>query len=96
MLGELSYDLVMDDDVEFVEGSYRLQDGDWHVFIISKRPVERVEIKSSQWASGVSGLFIRIPLSMKLNKQVVEQLMSEQLKVGAWHEVRGPDSMQLR
>ena len=29
MRAEISYDLVMDDDMEFVEGTYRLPGGDW-------------------------------------------------------------------
>lgn len=32
---EISYDLVMDDDMSFVEGTYRLPGGDWQVVIVS-------------------------------------------------------------
>ena len=31
MHAEISYDLVMDDDMSFVEGTYRLLGGDWQV-----------------------------------------------------------------
>lgn len=96
MTGEISYDLVMKDEMDFVEGSYRLQDGEWQVFIVSKAPLERPEMTPCHWASGVAGIVIRLPLFVRLNKQVVEQMMSEWLGVKEWQEVRGPDSMQLR
>ena len=38
--GEISYDLVMEDDMAFVEGSYRIGGCDWQVFIISKRLID--------------------------------------------------------
>jgi hypothetical protein len=96
MAGEISYDLVMQDDMDFVEGSYRVNSGNWQVFIVSKAPIDRAEIRSSQWSSRVTGVVIRFPLSVRLNKQAVEQLMSQELGVSEWHEVRGPDSIQLR
>ena len=38
--GEISYDLVMEDDMAFIEGCYRIGGCDWRVFIISKRPLD--------------------------------------------------------
>lgn len=35
MRAEISYDLVMDDDMAFVEGTHRLPGGDWQVVIVS-------------------------------------------------------------
>jgi hypothetical protein len=35
MRAEISYDLVVGDDMEFVEGTYRLLGGDWKVVIVS-------------------------------------------------------------
>ena len=96
MRGDISYDLVMQDDMEFVEGSYRMHGEDWKVFIIRKVAIEIVEIKSSQWSSGVSGLVIRLPRAVQLNKMVVEEILSKWLGVDEWNEVHGPDSMQLR
>lgn len=96
MKGEISYDLLMEDDMSFVEGSYRVANGNWQVFIFRKDPVERAEVTAGRWSSGVTGVFIRVPLSVRLNKEVVQQMMSERLKVDSWHEVHGPDSMQLR
>lgn len=96
MKGEISYDLVMEDDMSFVEGTFRTEDGVWQVFIFRKDPIEQREVTSGHWESGVTGVFIRLPASARLNKQTVERVMSEQFSVDEWNEVRGPDSMQLR
>ncbi|HZZ71061.1 MAG TPA: hypothetical protein VFE24_02345 [Pirellulales bacterium] len=97
MASEISYDLIMDEDMPFVEGTYRINGGDWQVFIfIKESEVTGVVAKNSNWSSGVSGIVIRVPPSYCLNKQSVETLLSEFLDVSAWIEVKGPDSMQLR
>jgi hypothetical protein len=96
MKGEISYDLVMVDDMSFVEGTFRIGNGEWQVFIFRKDSIEQPELTSGRWGSGVTGVFVRLPLCVRLNKQLVEHTMSEQWKVDEWCEVRGPDSMQLR
>jgi hypothetical protein len=96
MKGEISYDLVMVEEMAFVEGTFRVADGDWQVLIFAHDPVEQPEVTLGQWASGVKGIFVRLPLSTRLNRQVVEKLMSDQFGVEQWNEVCGPDSMQLR
>ena len=96
MKAEISYDLLMNDDMAFVEGTLRLSGDRWQVFIFSRFPVEKAEITLALWGSGVSGISVRFPVSQKLNKTVVEQVLSEALGVTEWIEVRGPDSMQLR
>jgi len=40
MHAEISYDLVMDSDMEFVEGTYRLPGEDWQVVIVSRHDVK--------------------------------------------------------
>ena len=89
MTGEISYDLIMEDDMSFVEGSYRLHHDPWQVFIFRKDPVARVEVTSGHWASGVTGIFVRVPLSVRLNKETVQRFLSEYLEVPEWREVRG-------
>jgi hypothetical protein len=96
MQGEISYDLLMEADMSFVAGTYRVDNGGWQVFIIGKDPINRPEVTSGSWDSGVTGVFVRVPPSFHLNKQVVEQLLSGLLRVGEWREVKGPDSLQLR
>jgi hypothetical protein len=96
MMGEISYDLVMEDDMDFVEGTYRIGDGDWRVFVTNRAAIDRAEVSSFRWLSGVTGVVLRVPQSGRLNKQVVEWLLSEWLGVSEWREVRGPDSIQIR
>jgi hypothetical protein len=94
---EISYDLVMEDEMSFVEGTYRLPGGEWQVFIfIRQRDSIELSWRSSRWKSGATGLIVRFPSGQLLNKAVVESTLSEALGVTVWAEVRGPDSMQLR
>jgi hypothetical protein len=98
MRAEISYDLVMEDDMEFVEGTYRLPGGDWQVVIVSAfdRDVPEPQVVPQRWESGVSGVFIRLPRAERVNAATVERVLSEALGVSDWVRVHGPDSMQLR
>jgi hypothetical protein len=96
MRAEISYDLIMEDDMSFVEGTYRFAGGDWQVFIFSRGEVDKPQITRGKWDSGVTGVFVRFPKSRQLNKAVVEQVLSEAMGVEQWTEVRGPDSLQIR
>jgi hypothetical protein len=96
LCAEISYDLVMHDDMAFVEGTYRLPGGDWQVFIFGRGDVSDPEVTPQRWRSGVTGLFIRFPHSAALNRAVVEHILSGALGVTEWVEISGPDSMQLR
>lgn len=98
MQAEISYDLVMEDDMSFVEGTYRLPGGDWQVLIVSAfgRDVPAPQIVPQQWESGVSGVLVRLPRADRINSATVEQVLSEALGVSEWVRIHGPDSMQLR
>lgn len=101
MRAEISYDLVMDDDMPFVEGTYRLPGQEWQVLIVlarGPRDRERLvdEVTPRTWASGMTGLVIRMRSSVKINAASVEQVLSTALGVSEWMRVRGPDSMWLR
>ena len=93
---EISYDLVMEDDMEFVEGSYRLPGRAWQVVIVSRHEVVEPEAVPQQWESGVSGMVVRLPQSVRLDRAAVERVLSAALGVWKWVVVSGPDSMQLR
>lgn len=93
---EISYDLVMEDDMDFVEGSFRLPGTKWQVFILTKQPVSATELTQEHWASGVRGIVVRVPESFSLNKEAVERTIGMWLQVDCWHQVDGPDSMSLR
>jgi hypothetical protein len=51
MRAEISYDLVMDDDMGFVKGTYRLPGGDWQVFIVLafQRDVPEPQVVQERW-----------------------------------------------
>jgi hypothetical protein len=96
MDAEISYDLVMEPEMCFVEGTYRLPDNDWQVFIFSPRAVAEIRVTFCAWPSGVEGVFVNFPRGSGMNREIVERVLSDALGVRKWKEVRGPDSMQLR
>jgi hypothetical protein len=97
MAAEISFDLVMKDDMELVEGTYRLSGRDWQVFVFCREAVGRPEVSlEQQWASGATGLIVWDPEAPSLNRKTVLRILSEALNVADWVEVKGPDSMQLR
>lgn len=94
----MSFDLVMEDNMSFVEGCFRLENHLWQVFIFRKsRGIEPIGVKKNLvWGSGVTGLNIIVADDDTLNKATVLKALSDALGVAEWVEVRGPDSMQLR
>lgn len=96
MQAEISYDLVMEDDMAFVEGTYRLPNGRWQVFIFSRGEVLEPQTEPGTWDGGITGVFVRFPQAGKLAKKNVEQVLGQALGIEEWVEVRGPDSMRLR
>jgi hypothetical protein len=96
MRAEISYDLVMEDDMSFSEGTYQLPEHEWQVIIVSKDDVLEPIIVPSVWDSGVTGLFVKYPEHRRLNELAIEELLSTYLGVDEWIRVRGPDSMQIR
>jgi hypothetical protein len=93
--GEISYDLVMD-DMDFVEGVFRLPGGEWQVVIVSKGPVTTPEVRPDRWESGAAGFVVTYPEGDLLDKMAVEDVLGRAAGVSRWVEVRGPDSMSLR
>ena len=98
MRAQISFDLLMEDTMSFVEGTFRLPGRDWQVFIFGPdggvtHPVVRTD---GHWESGMTGVHVKWPRSVLLNKDAVLRLLSEQLGVTEWEEVRGPDSLMLR
>jgi hypothetical protein len=55
-MAEISYDLVMGGDMEFVEGTYRLAGGDWRAVIVSRYNLAEMVVHPQRWDSGASGL----------------------------------------
>lgn len=99
MKAEITFDLVMTDDMGFVEGCYRLPGGSWEVFIFTRLSCGPRGIgvwKDLTWDSGVKGLNAVMPADTKLNKATIFEVLSQALDVTEWSEVRGPDSITLR
>jgi hypothetical protein len=97
MKAEVSFDLIMKEEMHFVEGTFRLPGGDWQVFIFMRRDLDQPEIDANAaWESGVKGIEVLYPRNKPLGKRDVLQILSEQLGVNEWQEVKGPDSMNLR
>ena len=99
MQAEITFDLIMEEDMDFVEGCYRLPSGPWQVFTFGQDHVEseKPKVKTDVvWKSGVRGTVVTLPRGMLVNKSAVLQILSDALGVTTWSEVRGPDSMQLR
>lgn len=95
-LGEISYDLVMTDDMGFIEGTYRLNNASWEVVIFIKSEIDHPEHKLSSWESGVTGVVIHVPSATKLNATYVETMLSSIFHIDEWITVKGPDFMVLR
>jgi hypothetical protein len=92
----ISYDLVMGNDMSFVEGTYRLDGGEWQVFIFSPdSSVSYPQVKIARW-SDATGVIVKWPPSMTLDRTAVLAILSKELGVTEWEETRGPDSLQLR
>lgn len=96
MTGVISYDLLVGDDMESVEGAFRLPDGAWQVIVVAKAPVRSPEVRRATWESGVTGLSVSFPRAARLDKAAVVEVLGRAFGVGVWVEVRGPDSMTLR
>ena len=96
MHAEISFDVIMKDDMEFVEGTYRQNEREWQVFTVVKSDIVSRDIRTYKWPSGVTGISMCLPRSENLNKDVVLCLLADALGVTEWKETRGPDSMQLR
>ena len=98
MNAEITWDLVMSEDMPFAEGCYRTDGGEWQVVTATKaRPGCPASIRENvSWASGATGLNIVFPPDDKINASSLKRIMSEVLAVEDLYEVVGPDSMTLR
>lgn len=98
MIAEITWDLVMSEDMTFAEGCYRLEGGDWQVVTACKaKGIYPVGIRNGvSWGSGATGMNIVLPDDAHINATVLLEMMSAILGVSEWHGVKGPDSIMLR
>ena len=97
---EFSFDLIMNDDMPFVEGTYRLPGRFWEVMIFKKRDMPALQHRPNrppdEWRSGITGIIIDVPRHDKLDRQYVRNALVIAFGCCDWVEVSGPDSMILR
>jgi hypothetical protein len=97
---EFSFDIIMDEDKQYVEGTYRLPGKFWEVLIVRKADVPALQHRPSrppiEWASGITGVIIDVPREDKLNREYVRNALASVFGYTDWVEVAGPDSMILR
>src|SRR4051812_1321176 len=97
MRAEISFDLVMESAMAFVEGTYRLLGGDWQVFIFTPdASVSEPRVTDRRWSGGATGVSVLWPGSWVLDEAAVLRTLGFHLGVTAWVHARGPDSMAAR
>jgi hypothetical protein len=88
----------MSDDMDFVEGCYRIEGGPWQVVTARKcRDGEQPAVRTGlHWDSGIQGMNVLLGRDEHLNKGSLLRIMSSTPGVEHWTEVCDPDSMMLR
>ncbi|MBC8289165.1 MAG: hypothetical protein H8E37_02510 [Planctomycetes bacterium] len=99
---EISFDLVLKEDNDWMEGSYRLLGEFWNVVIFRKDDVEEVRFqrriweRPTKWERAMTGMVIRFPRKVRVGRNDLFGAMSRAFGCSEWTEVAGPDSMVLR
>jgi hypothetical protein len=103
--GEITFDIVVPEDGETViEGCYRINDGNWQVYIFAKQGWSKCAwgqslpyIRSYEvFSSGILGVSGIVPANWVLNKKTVMGILAVAEDVEVWTEVFGPDSLILK
>lgn len=83
MRAEISYDIVMDNDMEWVEGTFRLPGGEWQIVIVPTfdRDVPTSQVVPHRWGSGVTGVVVSIPRAERIKATSLERILSGVLGV---------------
>ena len=99
---EISFDLVLEDDNDFMEGSYRLPGEFWKVVIFRKDDVPELRSQPSRWRRPtkwereITGVVIRFPRTARMGRDDLLRAMAQVFGRSDWVQVDGPDSMVLR
>jgi hypothetical protein len=102
---EISFDIILQPENPWAEGTFRLPGGLWQVAIFGKADVPEIRVehakpgywkKLTPWERDASGVIIRFPQNARLSRDDLLQAMSGAFGFNDWTEVRGPDSMLLR
>jgi hypothetical protein len=93
---EMSFDVVMEPDMDVIEGTYRRPGRFWQVAVFTKHDVPSLRYRPSSWPNGMTGILFRVPRTVELNRDYARWAMSRAFGHPEWIEVQGPDSMMLR
>ncbi len=99
---EVSFDLVFEEGMDWMEGSYRLPGEFWKVVIFQKNDVpdirHRPQIwrKPTRWEEVTDGIVFELPRDACVDREYLLRAMSLAFGYNDWTGVRGPDSMALR
>ncbi len=99
---EISFDLVMEKDNNWMEGSFRLPGESWQCMSFNKRDVADVCHKLSQWQRAttwggtMTGISFSLPQTACVDRNYLLGAMTQVFGFSEWIEVHGPDSMFLR
>ena len=92
----ISFDLETYDNMDFMEGTFKLPGQDWQVFVTIRTDTIEPVIKAAKWHSGVTGVNLLVPRLSKMNADIVRVVLGQYFGVDRWDVVRGPDSLTLR
>ncbi len=99
---EISFDIILEEDNDRAEGSYRLPGEFWNVAIFEKADAPELRCKPAVWRkptvweSEIPGVVIQFPQAAKMGRDDILRAMSHFFHVGEWAEISGPDSIVLR
>ena len=93
---EISYDIVMREEMDAVEGCYRLPAQFWQGFAFFKQDVTELQHRFVTWESGLTGIEFDVPREANLNRKYVVRSMSEIFGADSWAEVHGPAGHTLK
>jgi hypothetical protein len=95
---EISFDTGLGDDMDLVEGSYRIPGRFWQVFTFTKgrsgpgSSVPELRHHFHLWESGITGIVFDVPLKAVLDREYMLRAFAGVFGTEDWVEVRGPDS----
>ncbi|MBL8814412.1 MAG: hypothetical protein JNL58_00165 [Planctomyces sp.] len=94
---EISFDTEVDaTDIPIAEGSFRLPERFWSVFVIQQAEVSSTTVKRGFARSGIEELLCLIPRDKPITRDLVMKVLGQAVGTDEWVEVAGPDSLVLK
>ena len=94
---QVSSDLVLDDDMGFFEGTFRIPNAFWGLVLVHKSAdIQEQVINKYQWPNGLTTIEGDVPKNRPLNLDRIIEILKSFYSDSDWQLVNGPDSMILR